>query len=66
MPDTSPGDIEVRCFGCGLEARVDLAARIAVAGGRRRDLTYADADLAVWDCPACNFTNAEDLGQARV
>jgi hypothetical protein len=26
-------------------------------------LTYADADIAVWDCPACGFANAEAFGE---
>jgi hypothetical protein len=24
-------------------------------------ITYADTDVAVWDCPTCGFANADDL-----
>jgi hypothetical protein len=31
------------------------------ADGSRGRITYADADIAVWDCPACEFANADEL-----
>jgi hypothetical protein len=26
-------------------------------------ITYADTDIAVWDCPACGFANADAFGE---
>jgi hypothetical protein len=31
--------------------------------GSLGDITYADADIAVWDCPACGFANADAFAE---
>ena len=56
------GSIRSRCSGCGVAVQVRLRDRaVESADGRRQKITYADEDIAVWDCPACATANAEVL-----
>jgi hypothetical protein len=52
------------CAGCGGDVRLQLNTR-ALEGpsGSLGGITYADADIAVWDCPACGFANADAFGE---
>jgi hypothetical protein len=44
--------------------RLHLSSRITEGnGGNAGAITYADADIAVWDCPVCGFTNADAFGE---
>ncbi|HET7196211.1 MAG TPA: hypothetical protein VFI99_14600 [Nocardioides sp.] len=44
--------------------RIRLSTRTAEGpDGTLGAITYADADIAVWDCPACGFTNADAFGE---
>ena len=50
------------CAGCGHDIDVHLGDRLVLGpGGARGGITYADDDIAVWDCPDCSFTNADEL-----
>jgi hypothetical protein len=54
--------LRTACAGCDAGVVVDTGARIAeAADGRRRRLTYVDTDIAVWDCPACEHPNADEV-----
>ncbi len=63
---TAPGSgaLESECAGCGAAVQISLSRRtVQVHGGTSGGLTYADPDIAVWDCPACAFPNADVLGE---
>ncbi len=50
------------CAGCGADVTVNVRGGVAeAADGSRGRITYADADIAVWDCPACECANADEL-----
>ena len=52
------------CAGCANEVNVLVADRaVEGPGGTRGAITYADTDIAVWDCPDCGFTNADVLAE---
>ncbi len=54
--------VETVCAGCGADVRVRSGSRtVEGPDGRMGAITYADADIVVWDCPACGFANAEAL-----
>ncbi len=54
--------IATSCAGCGSSLEVDLSAGTVRAGeGQVKALNYADEALAVWDCPSCGQSDAEDL-----
>ena len=56
--------VESDCAGCGGDVQVRLSSRTTEGpDGTRGTVTYADADIAVWDCPACGFTNADAFGE---
>jgi hypothetical protein len=56
--------IESSCAACGGNVRIRLTSRTTEGpGGSSGALTYADADIAVWDCPACGSANAEAFGE---
>ncbi len=56
------GLLATACAGCKNEVNVLLKDRVVEGpGGARKGLTYADTDIAVWDCPGCGFTNADVL-----
>ena len=59
------GSLASACAGCGNDVDVRVADQ-AVHGpsGSRGAITYADTDIAVWDCPDCAFTNADVLTEA--
>jgi hypothetical protein len=55
---------ESTCAGCGGEVRVRLGSRtIEGPRGSLGPLTYADADIAVWDCPTCGYANADAFAE---
>ena len=59
------GSLASACAGCGHDIDVHLADRLVSGpGGTRGGITYADADIAVWDCPDCGFTNADVLTES--
>lgn len=61
---TSAALVESGCAGCGADVRIGLSSRTTEGpAGSRGAITYADADIAVWDCPACGFTNADAFGE---
>jgi hypothetical protein len=52
------------CAGCGGTVRLRLGSRTTEGpDGGVGVITYADADIAVWDCPACGFANADAFGE---
>ena len=54
--------VQSACAACGGDVRVRLTSRTTEGpGGSIGAITYADADIAVWDCPACGYTNADAL-----
>lgn len=54
--------VDSACAGCGGDVRLDLPNRTTHGpGGSEGAIAYADADIAVWDCPACGFANADTL-----
>jgi hypothetical protein len=56
--------IESSCAACGGNVRLRLTSRTTEGpGGSLGALTYADADIAVWDCPACGSANADAFGE---
>jgi hypothetical protein len=56
--------VESACAGCGGDVRVRLDSRTAEGpNGRLGAITYADADIAVWECPGCGFVNADAFGE---
>jgi uncharacterized ferredoxin-like protein len=56
------GPLATDCAGCGVRVTVDVRSRMAeAADGSRCRITYADIDIAVWDCPACEHPNADEL-----
>jgi hypothetical protein len=55
---------ESACAGCGGQVRVRLRSRtIEGPRGDSGPITYADADIAVWDCPACGYANADAFAE---
>jgi hypothetical protein len=49
-------------MGCGTSATIDLRGYSASsASSGCIGATYADADIVVWDCPACGQANADEL-----
>jgi hypothetical protein len=62
--DLRAAGVESACAGCGAGVRLRLSSRTTEGpDGRLGAITYADADIAVWDCPACGFTNADAFGE---
>jgi predicted RNA-binding Zn-ribbon protein involved in translation (DUF1610 family) len=56
--------VDSACAACGENVRLDLTSRTTEGPrGNVGAITYADADIAVWDCPACGFTNADAFGE---
>jgi hypothetical protein len=56
--------VDSACAGCREDVRLNLTSRTTEGpGGNWGAITYADADIAVWDCPACGFTNADAFGE---
>jgi hypothetical protein len=56
--------VDSACAGCGGDVRVRLGSRTTEGpDGSLGAVTYADTDIAVWDCPACGFTNADAFGE---
>ena len=56
--------VDSACAACGGDVRLHLTSR--TTEGTRGNLgviTYADADIAVWDCPACGSANADAFGE---
>jgi len=52
--------VDSACAGCGGNVRLHLPTRTTHGPqGRAGAITYADTDIAVWDCPACGSTNAD-------
>jgi hypothetical protein len=48
------------CAGCGAHVLVGLRSRTTRGpNGSMGAITYADTDIAVWDCPACGHPNAD-------
>jgi hypothetical protein len=56
--------VDSACAACGGNVRLHLALR-ATQGpqGTVGVITYADTDIAVWDCPDCGFANADAFGE---
>lgn len=54
--------LRVQCAGCSGDATLDLR-RFTVQGavGEALGVTYADADIVVWDCSSCGHANADVL-----
>ena len=50
-----------RCHGCDVRVAI-RHGMVETQEGRRVDVTYADTDIVVWDCPACALANADELG----
>ena len=64
------GDEGARTYrsGCGscpetITVRLGHPSTTEARDGSRGSVTYADADLAVWDCPACGATNADAFNE---
>ena len=56
--------VDSACAACGGNVRLHLTSRtIQGTRGNLGAITYADADIAVWDCPACGFANADAFGE---
>ncbi|HET7194464.1 MAG TPA: hypothetical protein VFI99_05690 [Nocardioides sp.] len=52
------------CAACGGSVRLHLSSRTTESTrGKVGAITYADTDIAVWDCPACGFTNADAFSE---
>ena len=52
------------CDACGGNVRLHLTSRTTEGPrGNLGSITYADTDIAVWDCPACGFANADAFGE---
>jgi hypothetical protein len=61
---TAASSVESACAGCGGDVKVRLGSRTTEGpAGSLGTITYADTDIAVWDCPACGFTNADAFGE---
>jgi len=57
---TDAYSIESVCAGCGGHVQVGLRSRTTRGPhGSLGVITYADTDIAVWDCPACGHPNAD-------
>jgi hypothetical protein len=56
--------VDSACAACGGNVRLHLTNR-ATQGphGTAGVITYADTDIAVWDCPVCGFANADAFGE---
>jgi hypothetical protein len=56
--------VDSACAACGGNVRLHLTNR-ATHGphGTAGVITYADTDIAVWDCPVCGFANADAFGE---
>lgn len=56
--------VDSACAACGGSVRLHLTSRTTEGTrGNRGTITYADTDIAVWDCPACGSTNADAFGE---
>jgi len=56
------GSLESACAACGVAVRVDPDRReVEGPGSARAEITYADTDIVVWDCPGCRAANADAL-----
>ena len=65
-PSGRPGAalVDSACAACGGNVRLHLTSRTTEgAHGNLGAITYSDADIAVWDCPACGFANADAFGE---
>ena len=61
-PKARSAGLSTQCAGCGADVTVRVRDRVAeAADGRSREITYADPDIVVWDCPACAQANADEL-----
>jgi pyruvate/2-oxoacid:ferredoxin oxidoreductase beta subunit len=59
-----PSLVESACAGCGEGVQLRLDTRTAEgANGSAAAITYADADIAVWECPLCGSANADAFGE---
>ena len=56
--------VESVCAACGGNVQIRLTNRTTVGpDGSSGAITYADTDIAVWDCPACGSANADAFGE---
>lgn len=54
--------VDSACAGCGGNVRLHLPNRTTHGPqGSEGAISYADTDIAVWDCPTCGFANADAL-----
>jgi hypothetical protein len=54
--------VDSTCAACGGNVRLHVPNRTTYGPqGSAGAITYADTDVAVWDCPTCGFANADDL-----
>ena len=54
--------VDSACAACGGNVRLHLPNRTTHGPqGSAGAITYADTDIAVWNCPACGFANADAL-----
>ena len=52
----------VQCLACTGDVTLDLRTfTVQGAVGEPVGVTYADADIVVWDCPSCSHANADVL-----
>jgi hypothetical protein len=56
---------ESACMSCPetITVRLGVPSTTEAQDGSRGSVTYADADLAVWDCPSCGATNADAFNE---
>lgn len=53
-----------QCSACGVLVLVHLReGEVESGSGDRCPVSYADADICVWDCAACGGANAEAFGE---
>jgi hypothetical protein len=56
--------VDSACAACGGNVLLHLFSRTTQGPqGSMGAITYADTDIAVWDCPACGFANADAFGE---
>jgi hypothetical protein len=53
------------CGSCPetITVRLGIPSATEAKDGRRGSVTYADADIAVWDCPGCGAANADAFNE---
>ena len=56
---------ESACMTCPetITVRLGVPSTTEAPDGSRGAVTFADADLAVWDCPKCGATNADAFNE---